>query len=330
MTRGRHKTILVTGAGGFIGSHVAERLLCQGHRVTAFVRYTSTGNAGYLDGLDRRLTKNLTVVHGDIRNRDDIRRAASGTEIIIHLAAQIAIPYSYLSPGDFVEVNTVGTLNVLAAAREMPCRRIVHLSTSEVYGTAQYLPIDEKHPLTAQSPYAASKIAADKIVESFHRSFGLPAVIARPFNTYGPRQSPRAVIPTIIIQALRGTTIRLGNVEPRRDLSFVEDTADALVKIALSQKGIGGQFNIASGKDYTIAEVVEIIADLLGKRLTIRTERRRVRPRSSEVAHLLGDRSLAAKTFRLKTPTLLRDGLARTLSWFEANFDSIKREDYQR
>lgn len=330
MIREQHGTILVTGGGGFIGSHVAERLLCRGHRVTAFVRYTSTGRAGYLDGLDRSLTKRLTIVYGDIRNRDDIRRASAGAETIIHLAAQIAIPYSYLSPGDFIEVNTIGTLNVLAATREMPCRRIVHLSTSEVYGTAQYLPIDEKHPLTAQSPYAASKIAADKIVESFHRSFGLPVVIARPFNTYGPRQSPRAVIPTIIIQALRGTTIRLGNIGPRRDLSFVEDTADALMKIALSQKGIGGQFNIASGKDYTIAEVVEIIADLVGKRLDIKVERRRVRPRKSEVDHLLGDRSLAAKTFRLKAPTPLRDGLAKTIAWYETHIDSYGEEDYRR
>jgi NAD dependent epimerase/dehydratase len=327
--RGQGKKILVTGAGGFIGSHVTEYLLNAGADVTAFLRYTSTGTIGHLAKIGSRAKRKLSLVYGDIRNRDDVVRAVSGNDIIIHLAAQIAIPYSYISPADFLNVNATGTMNVLAAGRDAKIRRIVHLSTSEVYGSAQYVPIDEKHPLVAQSPYAASKIAADKISESFHRSFGIPVVIARPFNTYGPRQSARAVIPTIILQALRGKTIKLGNTDTRRDLNFVADTASALVKMALSSKGAGEQFNIATGRDYSIAELVELVADILGKRLIVKTDRRRVRSRGSEVERLQGNGSRASRTFKLGRRTDIRNGLKKTIAYFEANIDTFSEEDYQ-
>ena len=323
------KKVLVTGAGGFIGSHVAEYLLDAGAVATAFLRYTSTGAIGRLAELDPKTRRRLHIVYGDIRNRDDVARAASGNDIIIHLAAQIAIPYSYISPADFLNVNAVGTLNILAAGREAKVSRVVHLSTSEVYGSAQYVPIDEKHPLVAQSPYAASKIAADKVAESFHRSFATPVVIARPFNTYGPRQSARAVIPTIILQALRGTTIRLGNVDTRRDLNFVGDTASALVRMALSSRGIGGQFNIATGEDYSIAELVDFVADILGKNLTIKTDRRRVRPRESEVTRLLGNGERARNTFKLGRRLDIKNGLKTTIAYFESKIDTFSDEDYQ-
>ncbi len=323
------KKILVTGAGGFIGSHLTEYLVDAGAEVTAFVRYTSTGTAGFLDKLDKSKLRKLKIVFGDIRDHDDCRRAVSGNSLVIHLAAQIAIPYSYLAPADFVSTNINGTLNMLSAVRDSKAKRMVQLSTSEVYGSAQYTPIDEKHPLVGQSPYSASKIGADKLAESFHRSFGTPVIIARPFNTYGPRQSPRAVIPTIILQALRGRVIKLGNVDSRRDLNFVEDTAEALAKMALSTKGLGGQFNIASGKDYSIAEVVEMVADILGKKLTIKTDRRRVRPKGSEVDRLLGNGSLGNRTFGFGRRTSLKNGLKQTVAYYESHLADFTKEDYR-
>lgn len=329
MKSAQRRKILITGAGGFIGSHVTERLLKSGHAVTAFVRYTSTGRAGYLDAFSNKLKSNLQLVFGDIRDRNDVLRAVHGNDIIIHLAAQIAIPYSFVSPGDFLNVNAVGTLNILNAAREHGISRVVQLSTSEVYGSAQYTPIDEHHPQVAQSPYAASKIAADKLAESFHRSYDLPVVVARPFNTYGPRQSPRAVVPTIIIQALRGSTIRLGAVDTRRDLNFVEDTAAALVSMALSSDGAGGQFNIATGKDFSIGDVVGMVAEIVGKKVRIITDRRRIRPGKSEVSRLVGDGALADGVFGLPARTDIRVGLEKTIAYFDAHLDDFKKEDYQ-
>jgi len=325
----RGKKILITGAGGFIGSHLTELLLGYGADVTAFIRYTSTGAIGHLNHVDHDWRQRLTIVYGDVRNRDDVNRAVAGSSIVIHLAAQIAIPYSYIAPGDFLNVNAVGTLNVLSAAREHGVKRIVHLSTSEVYGSAQYVPIDEDHPLTAQSPYAASKIAADKLAESFYLSFGLPVVVARPFNTYGPRQSARAVIPTIILQALKGKIIRLGNTDTRRDLNYVGDTASALAKIALSTKGLGGRFNIASGQDYPIGDLVGWVGDILGKKLTIKAERRRIRPRGSEVVRLLGDGSLAKRTFHFGKRTDIESGMRETLAYYEKRLNEFSVEDYQ-
>ncbi|MEE9442638.1 MAG: SDR family NAD(P)-dependent oxidoreductase [candidate division Zixibacteria bacterium] len=329
MQNTRDKKILVTGAGGFIGSHVTELLLNAGAKVTAFVRYTSTGQAGFLDEINIPEKRRLNIVPGDIRSYEDVKRAVGKNDIIIHLAAQIAIPYSYISPGDFLNVNTVGTINILNAAREKNIKRIVQLSTSEVYGSAQYLPIDENHPQVAQSPYAASKIASDKLAESFHRSYNLPVVIARPFNTYGPRQSARAVIPTIIIQALRGKTISLGNIHTRRDLNFVGDTAAALIKIALSSKSNGEQFNICSGKDYSIEEIVKQVGNLLGNKLIIKTDKRRVRPKKSDIDRLLGDRKRAVETFGLAKIIDISKGLEKTIEYFNARIDKTKKEDYQ-
>jgi NAD dependent epimerase/dehydratase len=325
----RSRKVLVTGAGGFIGSHLTELLVRSGADVTAFVRYTSTGTAGHLDRSAPEIQSRLKLIHGDIRNHDDVVRAATGADIILHLAAQIAIPYSYLSPGDFINVNTLGSLHVLSAARELKATRVIIVSTSEVYGSAQYLPIDEKHPLVAQSPYAASKIAAEKVAESFCRSFDVPVVIVRPFNAYGPRQSARAIIPTIILQALRGNTIRLGNSDTRRDFNFVEDTAHALATIAVSQKGIGGVFNVATGADQTVDEIVALVGKILGKRLTVKTERRRVRPKDSEVRHLRGDGSSADRLFRLGRRTSLRAGLEKTVAYYHDHLNEFRTEDYQ-
>ncbi|MEZ5360714.1 MAG: SDR family NAD(P)-dependent oxidoreductase [Candidatus Zixiibacteriota bacterium] len=325
----KHKHITVTGAAGFIGSHVTEQLLQAGHSVTAFVRYTSTGSAGFIDSFDQALCKNLNIISGDIRNRDDVRRALANSDVVIHLAAQIAIPYSYLAPDDFLRVNAGGTMNVLQTVNDLKISRAVILSTSEVYGSAQYTPIDEKHPQVAQSPYSASKIAADKIGESFYRSFGTPVVIARPFNTYGPRQSARAVVPTIILQALRGNTIKLGNIDTRRDLNYVKDTAAALIKIALSNKGIGEEVNICSGVDISIADIVEKVGDILGKKLTIKTDKRRVRPTKSEVSRLLGDGTKAEKLFHLPKKTSIEEGLKQTIAYFESHLETMKKEDFQ-
>ncbi|MCK5126673.1 MAG: SDR family NAD(P)-dependent oxidoreductase [candidate division Zixibacteria bacterium] len=323
------KKILVTGASGFIGSHVTELLLEAGARVTAFVRYTSSGQAGFLDEFKNDCPKRLKIIRGDIRNRDDVCRAAKGNDIIINLAAQIAIPYSYLAPDDFLDVNAGGFLNVYHAACEYKIKRVVQLSTSEVYGSAQYVPIDEKHPIVAQSPYSASKISADKLAESFFRSFAFPVVTARPFNTYGPRQSARAVIPTIILQALTKKTIKLGNIDTRRDMNFVLDTASALIKIALSSKGTGGVYNLCTGIDISIGEIVAIVEDIMGKKLTIKTERKRVRPKKSEVTRLMGDGSLADRTFRLKKRTDIRKGLKQTIVYFEKRIKTLNKEDYQ-
>lgn len=323
------RKILVTGAGGFIGSHLTEKLIRSGAEVTALVRYTSSGTAGFIDRFDRKLINKLQIVYGDIRNRDDVIRAIGQNEIILHLAAQIAIPYSYLAPGDFLDVNAGGSLNILTVSKNAKVKRIVLMSTSEVYGSAQYVPIDEKHPQVAQSPYSASKIAADKLAESFHLSFNTPVVIARAFNTYGPRQSARAVIPTIILQALRGKIIRLGNIETRRDLNYVGDTADALIKIGLSRKGAGQQFNICTGTDYSIGELVEMVGEILGKKLIVKTESRRTRPKGSEVDRLLGDGTKGEKLFGLGKKISLKSGLTKTIAWFEKNEKMIKKEDYQ-
>lgn len=323
------KKILVTGAGGFIGSHLTEKLVRSGAEVTALVRYTSGGTAGFIDRFDQKLKSKINIIYGDIRNRDDVNRAMVKNEIVFHLAAQIAIPYSYLAPGDFLDVNAGGTLNVLTAARILKIKRIVLMSTSEVYGSARYIPIDENHPQVAQSPYSASKIAADKLAESFYLSFKTPVVIARAFNTYGPRQSARAVIPTIILQALRGKTVKLGNIETRRDLNFVEDTADALIKIGLSRKGAGEQFNICTGTDHSIADLVDLVGDILGKKLIIKTESRRIRPKDSEVDQLLGDGTKGEKLFGLGKKTNLKSGLTKTITWFEKQLETLKKEDYQ-
>ena len=325
----KNKKVLVTGAAGFIGSHLTEMLLKQSARVTVLVRYTSSASIGWLEYLPRPLKNKLTIIHGDVRDPDICKRAIKGNDYIFHLAAQIAIPYSYIAPRDFLSVNALGTANMLQAARERTVKKFLQVSTSEVYGTAQYAPIDEKHPQVAQSPYSASKIAADKMTESFHLSFGLPTVTIRPFNCYGPRQSARAIIPTIILQALRGRTIRLGNIASSRDMNFVHDIAGGMIEACFSNKTNGRTLNLATGKDYYIEEMVKIIGEILGKRLIIKTEQRRRRPDKSEVWRLVGNSTLAENRFGYKPKYTIQAGLKKTVEFFQKYIDLYPREDYQ-
>ncbi len=323
------KKILVTGAGGFIGSHLAEALLKSNAKVTALLRYTSEGRLGRLDFLPFILRKNLNIIFGDIRDPDICLQAVGKNDYIFHLAAQIAIPYSYIAPRDFLTVNGIGTANMLQAARSRNIKKFLHVSTSEVYGTAQYVPIDEKHPQVAQSPYSASKIAADKIAQSFYLSFGLPVITVRPFNCYGPRQSARAIVPTIILQALRGDTIKLGNVTTRRDMNYVYDIVAGMIAAGFEPKTAGETLNLASGKDYSIEEMVKIIGDILGKKLNIKTEKKRLRPEKSEVQRLVGDSRLAERKIGYIPGQSIRSGLEKTIRFFEKNLALYPKEDYQ-
>ncbi|MCX6829465.1 MAG: SDR family NAD(P)-dependent oxidoreductase [candidate division Zixibacteria bacterium] len=323
------KKVLVTGAGGFIGSHLVETLLKQKAEITALVRYTSSGKAGWLEYLPEKAKKSLHIIYGDIRDPDICRKAVEGNEYIFHLAAQIAIPYSYIAPRDFLTVNALGTSNMLAAARQAKIKKFLHVSTSEVYGSAQYVPIDEKHPQVAQSPYSASKIAADKMVESFHLSFGLPTVTIRPFNCYGPRQSGRAIIPTIILQALHGNVIRLGNITTRRDMNYVTDIVDGMIAACFTKATTGKTVNLATGRDYSIEEIVALVGQIMGKKLSIKSERRRIRPDKSEVLRLQGDNHLARKLFRYKPKFQIKNGLIDTIAFYETNRALYKKEDYQ-
>ncbi|MEW5925360.1 MAG: SDR family NAD(P)-dependent oxidoreductase [Candidatus Zixiibacteriota bacterium] len=325
----KNKKVLVTGAAGFIGSHLTEMLLKGGAHVTALVRYTSSGRSGWLEYLPPLAKSRLNIIHGDVRDPDLCQAAVKGNDYIFHLAAQVAIPYSYIAPRDFLAVNAVGTANMLQAARAEKVKKFLQVSTSEVYGTAQYTPIDEKHPQVAQSPYAASKIAADKMVQSFYHSFGMPVVTVRPFNCYGPRQSARAVIPTIILQALHGKTIKLGNINSSRDLNFVSDIASGMINACFTEKTAGMTMNLASGRDYPIRELVNIIGDILSKKLLIKTEKRRVRPMSSEVWRLVGNSALANKMIGYKSTHSIQVGLKKTVEFFEKHIDMYAKEDYQ-
>jgi NAD dependent epimerase/dehydratase len=321
-------TALVTGAGGFIGSHLCDRLAGDGEAVRALVRYTSRRDIGNLALSEHSPTRRIHVRFGNLLDPDALRELARGMDTIYHLGASISVPYSYEAPRDFVASNVQGSLNVLAAARVENVGRVVHLSSSEVYGTARYTPIDEAHPLQAQSPYSASKIGADKLAESFHCSFGLPVVTARPFNTFGPRQSPRAVIPTIIAQALDGDTVRIGSTFPRRDFVFVDDTVDALVRLGRSPEGAGEVFNIATGADVSVSDVIDTVGELLGKELSTIAEDVRVRPENSEVHQLLGDASRLTEAFGWRPGHTLREGLARTIDWFRENPRTARVDEY--
>jgi dTDP-glucose 4,6-dehydratase len=324
--RGTH--VLVTGAGGFIGSHLVELLLHQGASVRALCRYNSRNERGALDWIDQAVLRDVDVVLGDLRDLESVDRATAGVEVVLHLGAQIAIPYSYLNARDFFETNVLGSLNVAQAALRHGVRRVVHTSTSEVYGSAQTVPITEDHPLEAQSPYAASKIGADKLMDSFHRSHDLPVTVLRPFNTYGPRQSARAVIPTIITQALAGDVLRLGALDPRRDLTYVEDTVAGFVAAARSDAAVGRTLQLGTGASVSIGEIVERLGALLGRELTVQTDPARVRPRLSEVQLLLSDASLA-RDLTGWAPTIdLDEGLARTIAWIEANADRFRVDHY--
>ena len=257
-----HQTVLVTGAGGFIGSHLTEKLVSLGARTRALVRYKSNNSWGWLDRSPFK--KDIHVCVGDVRDPDSFREVVKGVDVIFHLAALIAIPYSYHTPMGYVRTNIEGTTNILQEALSSGVKRVIHTSTSEVYGTARYVPIDEKHPMQGQSPYSASKIGADRIVEAFHLSFGLPAITIRPFNTYGPRQSVRAVIPNIITQAISGSKIRLGSLYPTRDFNFVADTVEGFVKAAVYKEAVGQEINIGSGKEISIGDLVKCIGELIG------------------------------------------------------------------
>jgi dTDP-glucose 4,6-dehydratase len=324
----RGRSALVTGAGGFIGSHVVERLVRDGARVRALCRYTSRRDRGALDWLDRDLLADVEVVFGELRDLESVSRAVQGMEAVFHLGAQIAIPYSYVNPRDFVETNVIGSLNVAQAALRHDVARVVHTSTSEVYGSAQWVPITEDHPLAAQSPYAASKIGADKLMESFHRSYGLPVVVLRPFNTYGPRQSARAVTPTIISQALAGSTLRLGSLEPRRDLTFVDDTAAGMLAAAGPAEAVGRTIQLGTGHSVSVGEIVALVGDLLGRELVVESDGARVRPSGSEVDLLLSDPARARTLCGWRPQVGLRAGLERTIAWIEANRDRFATSEY--
>jgi len=320
---------LVTGADGFIGSHLVEALVRSGVSVRAMVMYNSFNSWGWLDSVER--LADVDVVSGDIRDAEFVRTAAAGTEIVFHLAALIAIPYSYQAPRSYIDTNVTGTLNVLQAVRDTGVAQLLIASTSEVYGTARYVPIDEAHPRQPQSPYSASKIAADALAESFHLSFGTPVTIVRPFNTYGPRQSARAVIPTIITQLLAGDRVlKLGNVHPTRDLNFVEDTCRGFLALAGCQKSFGRSVNVGSGREISIGDLARLIARIIGVEIEIRADEKRLRPPGSEVERLLCDNSLIGSLTGYAPATALEEGLRRTVEWFRkpGNSDHYKAHLY--
>jgi NAD dependent epimerase/dehydratase len=307
------KRVLITGAGGFIGSHLTERLVTAGASTRALVHYNALGTWGWLD--HSALKSEVQVIAGDVCDRDCVTEAIKDCEIVFHLAALIAIPYSYRAPGSYVRTNVEGTLNVLQACREAGVRRLVHTSTSEVYGTARYVPIDEKHPLQGQSPYSASKIGADKMAESFHLSFNVPVVTVRPFNTFGPRQSARAVIPTIITQCLSGQTVRLGSLNPTRDLNYVANTVEGFMLAACSPDAIGKTVNLGSGREISIGDLAHLIAKMLNCTVSIESDNMRIRPDKSEVERLLADNSLAKEILGWTPQVDLEQGLGLTIDW---------------
>ena len=323
------KKVLVTGAAGFIGSHLTERLVRDGHQVRAFVRYNGRDDRGNLADLPGDIEAAIDVERGDLKDPGAVKRAVDGQEWVFHLGALIAIPYSYQNPYDVVQTNVLGTAHVLDACRaSSTLERVVLTSTSEVYGTAQTVPIDESHPLQGQSPYAATKIGADALGESYHRAFGLPVTILRPFNAFGPRQSARAIIPTIISQALVRPKIKLGRLDPRRDLTYVKDTAAGFVAIAGCDQAVGRAVNIGRGEDISIGELVETIAGRLGRQITIETDQDRFRPAASEVERLLAGTGLAQSLWGWKPRYSLEDGLDETIAWVRDHLDRFRIDTY--
>jgi dTDP-glucose 4,6-dehydratase len=320
------KTVLVTGAGGFIGSHLTERLVALGARTRALVRYTSRGDAGWLTG--SLAARDVEIFRADITDRAMVDRAMAGADVVLHLAALIGIPYSYDAPSSYVRTNVEGTVTLLEAARAAGVRRVIQTSTSEVYGTARHVPIDEEHPLQAQSPYSASKIAADKFAESFHRAFGLPVVTVRPFNTYGPRQSARAVIPTIITQALKGAMVELGNVTATRDLTYIDDTVDGFVRACTADAAIGLVINLGTGVEVSIAELVQRIGGILGQAIQVRVADERVRPSASEVDRLCAANDRARTLLGWTPVQSLDEGLRKTIAWIRDNASQYTTAGY--
>lgn len=321
--------ILVTGADGFIGSHLTEELVKQGFDVKAFSLYNSFNTWGWLDTLPQDIMENVEVFTGDVRDPNGVREAMKGTDAVFHLAALIAIPFSYHSPEAYVDTNIKGTLNVLQAAKQLDLDKVLITSTSEVYGTAQYVPIDESHPYQGQSPYSATKIGADRLAESFYRSFGLPVAIVRPFNTYGPRQSARAVIPTIITQLLAGKEeIRLGSLTPTRDFNFVKDTAQGFIEIYRSDKTVGEEINIATQNEISIGELAEELIKQINPQAKIVCDEERLRPEKSEVNRLLGSNEKIKMLTDWEPRFTFEEGLAQTIDFFRDNLEKYKVDIY--
>jgi dTDP-glucose 4,6-dehydratase len=328
--------VLLTGAGGFIGSHLAEALVKEGVRLRAFVRYNSRGDPGLMRQIDPHILDSIELISGDLTDGDAVRRAVRGCDTVFHLGALISIPYSYYHPEQVVTTNVMGTLNVLLASRDASVERFVHTSTSEVYGTARTVPISEEHPLQGQSPYSASKIGADKLAESFYCAFGLPVVTVRPFNTFGPRQSARAVIPTIITQALTQPEIQLGSLETRRDFTYVADTVTGFLKAA-RVPGVDGQvFNLGTGREVWIGDLAQMILKLAGERLlagqplpVLAKDARRLRPEKSEVLRLLSDNSHARAGLNWAPQVSLEDGLRQTMDWIATHLDLYRPGVYE-
>lgn len=325
----RGRRVLVTGAGGFIGSHVVERLVAEGARVRALVRYSSHGRAGHIEELPPDTRASVEIVRGDVRDAACLQRAAHGVDAILHLAALIGIPYSYVAPGEYVAVNVQGTLNVLEAARASKVARVVHISTSEVYGTAQYRPIDEKHPQVGQSPYSASKIGADKLAESYHCSFGLPVTIVRPFNTFGPRQSARAVIPTILTQLLGGCDrLTIGSLDPTRDMTYVSDTAAGILRVGACAAAVGQNVNLGTGRTISIGDIALACMQVTGREVPIDLDPGRVRPEKSEVMALISDNRKAADLAGWRPEVEFLAGLRATMEYIDAHLGEYRAGEY--
>jgi len=323
------KKILVTGADGFIGSHITEALVRRGHKVRTFVMYNSFNTWGWLDHSSKEIKEQIEIFAGDIRDPYGVKEAMKGCDVVLHLAALIAIPYSYHSPDTYIDTNIKGTLNIVQAARELGIEKVVHTSTSEVYGTAQFVPITEEHPLQGQSPYSASKIGADQIAMSFYNSFGTPVAIIRPFNTYGPRQSARAVIPTIITQIANGQRkIKLGSVTPTRDFNYINDTVNGFISVAESQNSVGQVINIGSNYEISIGDTVQLIAEVMGVEIEIETDEQRLRPEKSEVERLWAANAKAKRLLGWEPAYGGRDGFKRglkeTIEWFTCR-DNLKK-----
>jgi dTDP-glucose 4,6-dehydratase len=323
------KQILITGAGGFIGSHLVEELVRSGSKVCAFVRYNSRADVGLLKLLPADVLDEIEIVAGDLRDEDAIRKAVQGCQIVFHLGALISIPYSYLHPVEVAATNIMGTLNVLLACRDLGVERVVHTSTSEVYGTAQVVPISEAHPLQGQSPYSASKIGADKLAESFYCAYGLPVITVRPFNTYGPRQSARAVIPTIITQALVSDQIHLGNLETTRDFTYVSDTVSGFIKAAEANDGLVQAINLGTGSEIRIGDLAELVIKKVNRSVKLDIDQQRLRPKQSEVLRLLSDNSLAREKLGWQPQVTLDEGLDLTIEWIRKHLNLYQIGKYE-
>jgi len=324
----KNKKVLVTGGGGFVGSHLVEALVKSGAKIKAFVHYNSRNDRGMLEELDKKVLREVEVMASDLRDVDAVRKAVKGQEVIFHLGALIGVPYSYVNPRDVVDTNVSGTLNVLTAARAFKVEKIIHTSTSEVYGTAHYVPMDENHPLNPQSPYAASKSAADLLALSFHRSYDLPVGVIRPFNIYGPRQSARAIIPSIITQALLKRRVNLGSISPTRDLTYVTDSASGFVAFAECEKTAGEVVNLGSNREVSISQLIEMVSNSLNKKIKVIKEKRRVRPPKSEVERLFSDSRKAKALFGWNPKIDIAEGVGKTITWMEKNIDRYKEEIY--